>query len=54
MSTLHKKCFLASAGMHLSLFLVILIGPAFLTSRDRMEDMLRSSQLVERTEEEER
>jgi TonB family protein len=39
MSRLHKKCFLASAGMHLLLFLVLLIGPAFLMSREPANDM---------------
>ena len=33
MSKLHKKCFLASAGLHGLLFVVLLIGPAFLMSK---------------------
>ncbi len=39
MSQLQKKCFLASAGMHGLLFLVLLVGPAFLVSRDKMDDL---------------
>lgn len=39
MSKLNKKCFLASASMHLLLFLVLLVGPAFLMSHDKVEDM---------------
>ena len=39
MSRLYKKCFLASAGMHLLLFLILLIGPAFLMSRDKIDDL---------------
>jgi protein TonB len=39
MSKLHKKCFLASAGMHVLLFLVLLVGPAFLMSRDKANDL---------------
>lgn len=39
MSKLHKKCFIASASMHGLLFLVLLVGPAFLMSRDQADDM---------------
>lgn len=39
MSQIHKKCFIASAGMHVLLFLVLLVGPAFLMSQDKAEDM---------------
>jgi len=39
MSKLHKKCFVASAGMHLLLFLVLMVGPAFLMSRDKMDEL---------------
>jgi len=31
MSRLQKKCFIASTGLHLSLVLVLLVGPAFFT-----------------------
>ena len=39
MSRLQKKCFLASASLHGLLFLVLLVGPAFLVSRDRIDDL---------------
>jgi TonB family protein len=39
MSQLNRKCFIASAGMHGLLFLILLVGPAFLMSRDKPEDL---------------
>ena len=39
MSQLHKKCLMASAGTHVLLLLILLVGPAFLVSRQEMEDM---------------
>jgi periplasmic protein TonB len=35
MNRLQKKCFMASAGVHLLLAMILLIGPAFLSSKDR-------------------
>jgi TonB family protein len=34
MNRLQKKCFVASAGTHLLLALILLVGPAFLTSKN--------------------
>jgi periplasmic protein TonB len=39
MSQLQKKCFLATAGLHGLLFAVLIFGPAFLMSRDKLDDM---------------
>jgi protein TonB len=39
MSKLHKKCVVASTGMHLLLLLVLLVGPAFLMRSDKAHDM---------------
>jgi TonB family protein len=39
MSQLQKKCFLASAGFHALLLSLLLVGPAFLMSSDKPEDM---------------
>src|SRR5437868_14114754 len=39
MNRLQKKCFIASAGMHLLLLLILLIGPAFLSSKNKIEEM---------------
>ncbi len=39
MSKLHKKCVVASTGMHALLLLVLLVGPAFLMRSDKREDM---------------
>ena len=39
MNRLQKKCFIASAGMHLLLILILVIGPAFLSSKSKIEDM---------------
>src|SRR5438552_3506323 len=35
MNRLQKKCFIFSAGFHLLLFLILLVGPAFLASTDK-------------------
>src|SRR6266567_653208 len=35
MNRLQKKCFIASAGLHLLLVIILLIGPAFLGSREK-------------------
>jgi TonB family protein len=39
MNRLQKKCFLGSAGVHLLLVVVLFIGPAFLTSKSKVDDM---------------
>jgi TonB family protein len=39
MSRLQKKCVIASAGAHLLLILILLIGPAFLSSNRPAEDV---------------
>jgi TonB family protein len=39
MNRLHKKCFIASAGVHLLLALILLVGPAFLSSKTKVEDV---------------
>jgi colicin import membrane protein len=39
MNRLQKKCFLASTGMHLLLFLILLVGPAFLSSREKPDSL---------------
>ena len=39
MNQLNRKCFMASAGLHGLLFLILLVGPAFLMSRDKVHDM---------------
>jgi TonB family protein len=39
MSRLQKKCFAASAGFHLLLLLVLLVGPAFLSSRNNLDNL---------------
>jgi colicin import membrane protein len=36
---LQKKCFIASAGLHLLLLLVLLIGPAFMASQNKPDTM---------------
>ncbi len=38
MNRLQKKCFIASAGLHLLLFLILLIGPAFLASKEKLSN----------------
>jgi TonB family protein len=35
MNRLHKKCFIGSAGIHLLLFVILLVGPAFLSSNQK-------------------
>jgi TonB family protein len=39
MNRLHKKCLIASTGVHSLLLLILLVGPAFLTSKSRSEDL---------------
>ena len=39
MSRLQKKCFIVSAGVHLLLFVILLVGPAFLSSKSHSEDV---------------
>jgi TonB family protein len=39
MNRLQKKCFFAAAGFHLLLVLILLIGPAFLSSNSKHEDV---------------
>jgi TonB family protein len=39
MNRLQKKCFFASAGFHLLLVLILLIGPAFLSSSSKQENV---------------
>ena len=39
MNRLQKKCFIASAGLHLLLLLVLLIGPAFTASQTKPDTM---------------
>ena len=43
MNRLQKKCFIVATGLHLLLALILLIGPAFLTSSSKPEDV----QLIE-------
>jgi TonB family protein len=35
MNRLQKKCFIGSAGVHLLLFSILLVGPAFLSSKEK-------------------
>ena len=39
MNRTQKKCLVASGGFHALLLLIVLVGPAFLTSRDMQNDM---------------
>jgi TonB family protein len=39
MNRLQKKCAIASAGVHLLLFSVLLVGPAFVSSKSKSDDM---------------
>ena len=39
MTRLQKKCFIASAGMHLLLVVILVIGPAFLSSKSKSDDL---------------
>jgi len=38
MDRLHKKCFVASTGFHLLLLVILLVGPAFLASRSKLDN----------------
>jgi colicin import membrane protein len=38
MNKLRQKCFVASAGLHLLLVVILVIGPAFLTSKSKVDD----------------
>jgi TonB family protein len=38
MNRLQKKCFIVSAGTHLLLAFILLVGPAFLSSKDKLEN----------------
>src|SRR5438045_54430 len=39
MNRLHKKCAIASTGFHLLLALILVVGPAFLSSKSKSEDL---------------
>jgi colicin import membrane protein len=39
MHRLHKKCVIASAGLHLLLLMILFVGPAFLAPKNTMMDM---------------
>ncbi len=39
MNRLAKKCVIASAGLHLLLFVILLVGPAFLSEKNAVNDM---------------
>jgi protein TonB len=39
MKRLQTKCILVSAGLHLLLAVILVVGPAFLTSRSKVDDM---------------
>jgi TonB family protein len=39
MDRLQKKCVIASAGFHLSLVFILIVGPAFLSSKHKSDDM---------------
>ncbi len=39
MDRLQRKCVIASAGLHLLLVVILFIGPAFLSSKSRTDDM---------------
>jgi TonB family protein len=39
MNRLHKKCLIASVGAHSLLLLILLVGPAFLTSKSKSDDL---------------
>jgi TonB family protein len=38
MNRLNQKCFIASAGIHVLLMVILVIGPAFLTSKSKSDD----------------
>jgi protein TonB len=40
MNRLQKKCFITSAGLHLLLLVILLVGPAFLSSKSTTEDFV--------------
>lgn len=39
MNRLHKKCFIASAGTHLLLMLILFVGPAFFSPKSKLEEI---------------
>jgi colicin import membrane protein len=39
MSRLHKKCLIVSVGLHLLLGVILLVGPAFLCSKSKSDDL---------------
>ena len=39
MNRLHKKCFVASTGFHLLLLIILLVGPAFIASKSKPDNM---------------
>jgi TonB family protein len=39
MSRLQKKCFIVSAGLHSLLVLILIVGPAFLSSKGKSDEM---------------
>lgn len=39
MNRLHKKCFIASAGTHLLLMLILFVGPAFLSEKSKFDEI---------------
>src|SRR5258707_394068 len=39
MDRVQKKCFIASAGIHTLLVVILFVGPAFLSSKSKIEDM---------------
>lgn len=39
MNRLQKKCFVASAGTHLLLVLILFVGPAFLSEKSKLDDI---------------
>jgi TonB family protein len=39
MNRLQKKCIMASAGMHLLLVVILLVGPAFISSKSKTDDL---------------
>ena len=38
MNRMQQKCFVASAGFHLLLVLILLVGPAFLSSKSKSDN----------------
>jgi len=39
MNRLHKRCFVASAGVHLLLLVILFVGPAFFSQKNKMSDV---------------